>query len=102
MHQILKLRKFESQLNFQATHETKYKGIAIYLYTYVNNKLDKCLLSFNSIVKLSSYLGVARTTIKVYLNTYVPYKNYLFLTTKIKPTDFIETEKLVSDGCIQQ
>jgi len=52
--------------------------------------------NFDSINKLSQHLGVGRPTLTVYLNTYVPYKDDLFLTDIIKDIDIVE--KLVSDS----
>lgn len=64
LYEVLKLRQLES--NF----ENKYLGINIYRYEYVNGQLGTSYTSFSSINKLSSYLGVARETLSVYLNTY--------------------------------
>lgn len=46
---------------------------------------------------LSKNLGIARETISVYLNTYVPYKDFfLFLTNKIESFDLVD--KLIKDA----
>jgi len=76
LYEILKLRQLQS--NF----ENKYPGINIYLYEHINStkKLNASYKTFTSINELAVYLGIARETINVYLNTYVPYKNNLFLT----------------------
>lgn len=72
LYEVLKLRQLES--NF----ENKYQGIYIYLYEYVNGELGTNYTTYSSINELSSYLGVARETLSIYLNTYVPYRNSLF------------------------
>ena len=61
-----------------------------------NNKISTNYLSFNSMSALSKEFGIARDTISVYLNTYVPYKNFLFLTNKIEY--FYLAGKLISDA----
>jgi len=98
LYKILKLRQLQSYF------ENKYQGINIYLYEYVNGQLGTSCNTFSSINKLSNYLGIARETLSVYLNSYVPYKNNLFLTNKIKsaPSGLSESfklvEKLISDA----
>lgn len=93
-NEILKLRQLQS--NF----ENKYQGINIYLYEHINStqKLNASYKTFTSINELAIYLGIARETINVYLNTYVPYKNNLFLTDKIESLELVE--KLVSDAIL--
>lgn len=90
LYEILKLRQFQS--NF----ENKYQGINIYLYEYINGQLCTSCKTFSSINELSNYLGVARETLSVYLNTYVPYRNSLFLTNKIESFELVE--KQISDA----
>lgn len=51
---------------------------------------------FNSLNELSNSLNVSRETFKVYLNTYVPYRDNLFLTNKVESNELVE--KLVSDA----
>ncbi len=80
LYEILKLRQLE--LNF----DNKYKGISVYLYEYLNGQLSTNYTKFDSINKLSQYLGVSRETISIYLNTYVPYKSNLFLTDAVEYT----------------
>lgn len=80
LYDILKLRQLEPD------YDNKYQGIYIYLYEYVNGKLDTKYKTFNSINELSNYLGVARETLSIYLNTYVPFRNNLFLTKNIEST----------------
>lgn len=94
LYEILKLRQLQS--NF----ENKYQGINIYLYEHINStkKLNASYKTFTSINELAIYLGIARETINVYLNTYVPYKNNLFLTDKIESLELVE--KLVSDAIL--
>lgn len=67
LYEILKLRQLEPN------YDNKYKGIYIYLYEYANRKLSTSYKTFNSINELSNYLGVARETLSIYLNTYVPF-----------------------------
>lgn len=69
LYDILKLRQLEPD------YDNKYQGIYIYLYGYagVAGKLDTNYKTFNSINELSYYLGVARETLSLYLNTYVPF-----------------------------
>ena len=78
----------ESESNF----ENKYLGIKIYLYEYnsYTKKLSTFYKDFNRINELSNYLGIARETLNIYLNTYVPYKNNLFLTDKIESIELVE------------
>ena len=90
LYKILKIRQLES--NF----DNKYKGIIIYLYKYVNGQLATSCITFSSINELSKYLGVARETLSVYLNTYVPYRNNLFLSNKVESFELVE--KLISDA----
>jgi DNA-binding Lrp family transcriptional regulator len=90
LYEILKLRQLQS--NF----ENKYQGINIYLYEYVNGQLSTICNTFSSINQLSNHLGVARETLSVYLNTYVPYRNSLFLTNEIESFELVE--KLISDA----
>lgn len=60
--------------------------------------MDKLVLiiTISSISELSTVLGIARETIGVYLNTYVPYTNFLFLTTKIQ--SFYLASKLMNEA----
>jgi len=90
LYEILKVRKLESDFN------NKYKGISIYLYRYVNGQLSANHNTFNSINELSKHLGISRETISIFLNTYVPFRNNIFLTDVIEYTDI--AEKLVSDA----
>jgi hypothetical protein len=90
LYEILKLRQLESKF------ENKYQGISIYLYEYVNGQLGTSCNTFSSINELSKYLGVARETLSAYLNTYLPYRNSLFLTNKIESFELVE--KLISDA----
>jgi hypothetical protein len=92
LYELLKVRQLESSF------ENKYQGIYIYLYEYVNGQLTTNCKTFNSINELSNYLGVARETLSIYLNTYVPFRNNLFLTNKIE--SFELTEKLISDATL--
>lgn len=66
--------------------------------TIVAQKINPSYKTFNSINELSIYLSVARETLNIYLNTYVPYKNNLFLTNKIESFEF--AEKLVNDATL--
>jgi hypothetical protein len=73
------------------------KDLHLYVYEYCNNQISTNYLTFSSISASSKEYGIARETISVYLNTYVPYKNLLFLTKKkIECLDL--AEKLVSDA----
>lgn len=91
LYEILKLKQIQS--NF----ENKYKGISIYIYECVNGQLSAPSNNrFSSINELSKYLGVTRETISVYLNTYVPFRNYLILTNEIESFEIVE--KLISDA----
>lgn len=90
LYENLKVRQLEPN------YDNKYKGIYIYLYEYVNGKLDTSYKTFNSINELSNYLGVARETLSIYLNTYVPFRNNLFLTQNIESFELVE--KLISDA----
>ena len=46
--------------------------------------------------ELSTMLGIARETISVYLNTYVPYRKFVFLTNKIEFFDL--ASKLINEA----
>lgn len=93
LFEILKLKQLQS--NF----ENKYQGINIYLYEYTNGQLGTNCTTFSSINEVSNYLGVARETLSIYLNTYVPYKNNLFLTNKIESFELVD--KLVNDARVR-
>lgn len=94
LYEILKIKQKEEIFS------SKYQGIKLYTYPYVDDKIKVEYLKYNSIRSLSSFLNVGRDTIRLYLNTYVPYNNNLILTTKIGLTDFVEVEKLVSDAVV--
>lgn len=99
LYENLKLKQLEPD------YYNKYQGIYIYLYEYANGKLDTSYKTFNSINELSKYLGVARETLSIYLNTYVPFRNNLFLTIKIESTHASHgelVEKLISDATLAQ
>lgn len=92
LYDILKLRQLEPN------YDNKYQGIYIYLYDYVGvaGKLDTIYKTFNSINELSKYLGVARETLSIYLNTYVPFSAKcevrslnLFLTKNIESFELV-------------
>jgi len=87
-----KLKLMQSKLEI----DNKYKGVPVYLYKCVNGQISLNYTNFTSISKLSNHLGVSRGTISVYLNTYVPFKDHLFLNNIIK--DIAIVEKLVSDS----
>ncbi len=90
LYEILKLR--QSELNLK----NKYEGVNIYLYQYINGQINSDYTTFSSINLLSKHLSISRETINIYLNTYVPYKGYLFLTDIVEYADVIE--KLVCDA----
>lgn len=90
IYEILKLRQLEPNI------ENKYKGIFIYLYEYINGQLSTRYTTFSSISQLSQHLNISRDTISIYLNTYVPFKGYLFLTDMIENPEIIE--KIISDA----
>ena len=71
---MLKSKKLQLDL------DNKYIGINLYLYEYFNGKVSTNYQIFSSINELSKNLGIARETISVYINTYVLYKDFLFLT----------------------
>lgn len=89
---ILRLRKLQVDLN------KKYTGINLYLYEYFNEQVNTNYKTFSSINELSKNLSIARETISVYLNTYVPYKYFLFLTNKIESFDLVD--KLIKDAML--
>lgn len=68
----------------------KYKGIKVYLYNCIEGKVYSDYKTFYSINDLSKNLSIARETISLYLNTYVPYKDNLFLTDATQDTDLLE------------
>ena len=90
IYEILKLRQLEPNI------ENKYKGIFIYLYEYINGQLSTRYTTFSSISQLSQHLNISRDTISIYLNTYVPFKGYLFLTNMVENPEI--TEKIISDA----
>ena len=94
MYEILKLRQI--QFNFETKSPPLWGGIKIYLYKYVNGELSTNYGTFKSINELSKCLGISRETIRIFLNTYVPFRNNLFLTDLIEYTDI--AEKLISDA----
>ena len=81
---------------FESNYKDKYKGIFIYVYKPVNGQLTTSYKSFSSINQLSSYLNVARNTLSLYLNTYVPFRGNLFLTNKIESLELVE--KRINDA----
>jgi hypothetical protein len=87
------LKHTQSNLNLEGN---KYAGIKIFLYEFSNSKFSIKFKTFSSINKLSKNLKIARETIKLYINTNVPFKNYLFFTYKIVDFDLIK--KLISDA----
>lgn len=90
LYEIVRLRKLQLDL------DKKYIGINLNLYEYVNGQVSTNYPRFSSINELSKNLSIARETISVYLNTYVPYKDLLFLTNKIE--SFYLVDKLIKDG----
>ena len=88
LYEILRLR--------QSKFDSDNKDLYLYVYEYCNNQISTNYLLFSSISASSKEYGIARETISVYLNTYVPYKNLLFLTNKIECFDL--AGKLVSDA----
>jgi len=76
--------------------DKKYIGINLYLYEYFNGQVSTNYPRFSCINELSNNLAIARETISVYLNTYVPYKDFVFLTNKIESFDLVD--KLIKDA----
>lgn len=70
LYDILRLRKLQLDL------DKKYIGINLYLYEYFDGQVSTNYLIFSCISELSKKLSIARETIRVYLNTYVPYKDF--------------------------
>ena len=70
-------------------YKNKHIGIFIYVYTYNNDQINNNYIKYDSINTLSKEINVARDTIKRYLNTNVPYKNYLFYTKVLHDFDLI-------------
>lgn len=65
----------------------KYKGVPIYVYKFTENNIEKdntydSINNLNKIIEACSF-GVSRATIKIYLNTNVPYKELLFYTNPL-------------------
>ena len=58
--------------------------------------ISKIYEYFKSINDLNKYIKVSRATIKMYLNTNVPYKNYLFYSNPIK--NFEECYKIIKQS----
>ena len=90
LYEILRLK--QSKID----SDNKHNGINIYIYEYSNNQISTNYQLFSSISTLSKELGIARETISVYLNTYVLFKKFLFLTYKIECFDL--AGKLISDA----
>jgi len=90
LYEILRLRKLKLNL------DKKYKGINLYLYEYFNGQVSANYQTFSSISELSKKLSIARETISVYLDTYVPYTNFVFLTNKIESFDLVG--KLINEA----
>lgn len=68
-----------------------HSGIPTYLYTYAIDQISLDCTKYDSLNTLSKAIKVSRDTIKRYLNTYVPYKNHLFLTHIIKYFNLVNT-----------
>lgn len=76
----------------------KYKGISIYVYRYINGKIANDYLHFSSINKSSITLAISRETISIYLDTYVTFKYFIFVSSVILNIPLVE--KLISDNLI--
>jgi hypothetical protein len=90
LYEILKLiqSKYDS--------DDKYTGITIYIYESCNNQISHNYKTFSSINASSKELCIARETISVYLNTYVPYQKFFFFTNEVECFDL--AGKLISDN----
>jgi hypothetical protein len=89
---LSKLKLKQQNLTFDA----KNRGISIYLYKHINNKIIKKYIKYESINILSKIIKISRITIKNYLNTNVPYNNYLFYTEPLK--EFNNINELVNES----
>ena len=76
LYKTLKIRRSNFDL------DNKYKNTFIYIYEFKNNQISTNYKTVSSINVPSKVLGISRETIFLYLNTCVPYKNFLFLTNK--------------------
>lgn len=65
----------------------KHIGISVYLYEYNNNQISTSYKKFSSVNELYKHTGFARTTISMYLDTYVPFKGYFFFTDAVGDLD---------------
>lgn len=86
------------QINLELL-DNKYKGISIYVYKYMDTYINNNYQYFNSINNLNKIINIARATIRVYLNTNVPYKGLLFYTKPIK--NFEITYKQVKKSSLE-
>ena len=92
LYELLKLKQLDTKF------ENKHKGLPINLYEHVNGQFCDNYTTFNSINQLSKHLNISRETISIYLNTYVPYKEKLFLTVVLDDAEILN--KLVSDAIL--
>lgn len=61
-----------------------YTGISVYLYRLTDTHIESRYENYNSINSLSLKIKVSKATIKMYLNTNVPYKSLLFYTNPLE------------------
>lgn len=93
---------FKSNFTESQIYETLYSKLKAkqdnltFNNTYFNNKINPKFIKYDSINTLSKEIKIARETIKIYLNTHVPYNNNLFFTEVIN--DFNLKNSLINES----
>ena len=81
------LKNKQAKLNNESSNSiNRNAGIPIFVYKYNNNKIEENYSTYESMTLASQSTGIARSTIRVYLDTSVPSKGFLFYSKPI--TDF--------------
>jgi len=93
LYDIVKAKQLNIELN-----NTPFVGISIYIYKYYDSYIDKTPDKFDSISEASKKIGMSRDSIRIYINTNVPYKGLLFYTNQIK--NFELTHELAKKSTI--
>jgi len=77
LYDILESNRTDTVLNNNRT------SISIYAYKYTNSHIDKAFVQYDSVNSATKATNIARETIRMYLNTNVPYKGLLFYSKTI-------------------
>jgi len=78
LYDILESNRTDTVLNRNKT------SISIYAYKYTNSHIDKIFVQYASVNSATKATNIARESIRMYLNTNVPYKGLLFYSKAIE------------------